>query len=158
MDPEILLKLIKENSGVRIEATDKSYKLYVHGVPREGNPDDLRVVSHTMGHNPNDRPGYGKYKSWKELTRAEKRAVKDYDNGWAKKNGRSIKDDWWQFTIWGETVEAKFYTGHFSKEQGDEFIKLWVEGKIPWGYPPYVRMYIPHTEESEEDSVVSHDE
>jgi len=47
---------------------------------------------------------------------------------------------------------GKFYTHHLSKEQGDEFITLWEEGKVLWGYPgrPYVRLFIPHTAEADD--------
>lgn len=42
-------------------------------------------------------------------------------------------------------MEAKFYTHHFTEEQGWEFHQLWKEHKITWGYPgaPYTRLYIP---------------
>lgn len=42
-------------------------------------------------------------------------------------------------------AEGKFYTHHFSEDQGWEFHHLWKSGAVRWGYPfrPYVNLYIP---------------
>lgn len=41
--------------------------------------------------------------------------------------------------------DGKFYTQHLDPDQGAEFIDLWAQQRINWGYPggPYVRLYIP---------------
>lgn len=135
---EVFMDLVR-NKIARIEATDKSYKFYVKGIPRQGDPNELRVLSYSTGR-------FGDAKSWKELSRKEKRAVRQQ---------RSYRDEmkkgFYRFTTWGETVDGKFYTHHLTPEQGNEFIKLWRAGEVPWGYAPYVRMYIPHTEEVEQN-------
>src|SRR5690242_11025471 len=45
----------------------------------------------------------------------------------------------------GEVRGAKkFYTHHLSDEQSNEFMELWLAGKINWGsFPPYVPIYLP---------------
>lgn len=123
-------------AGRPIGPTDKSYKIYVHEIPRDGDPDDLRVVGHST--HPSDA-----YKPWSQLSRAEKRAARAYDNGFSKRSGRSIKDGGWMFSTWGDTVEGKFYTSHLSPDQGHEFWRLHQAGQVNWSYPLYRPLYLP---------------
>lgn len=129
-------------AGAEIGPTDKSYKLYVKGIPRDGDPDEPRVVSTSSS--PGDR-----LRGWKDLTRAEKRAVKN-SVSWPE----NYKEGYYSFMPWGPTVDGKFYTKHLSDEQGWEFDRLWRDGKINWGYPgyPYVKLYIPGPSTATRDS------
>ncbi len=130
MPPEDFMEAVR--TGCEIGPTDKSYKLYVKGIPRDGDPDEPRVL--TVGSHPHDG-----LRSWKELTRAEKKAER------ADASRRDYRDRYYNFTLWGPTVEGKFYTSHLSEEQGWEFHRLWQEHKINWGYPgaPYRPLFIP---------------
>jgi hypothetical protein len=131
---EAFMALVK--AGAEIGPTDKSYKFYVHGIPRDGNPDDIRILSRSS------HPGHGR--GWKDLTRAEKRALKA-DAKESKPFPEDIKSGYYTFTTWGAMVEGKFYTHHLTEEQGWEFDRLWKAKEINWGYPgyPYARLYIP---------------
>lgn len=130
MSGEDFMEAVK--NGAEIGPTDKSYKFYVKGLPREGNPDDLRVLTVSS------HPGEGLL-SWSQLSKKQKKAVKESGRG------TDYKKRFYNFTTWGPTVDGKFYTKHLTEEQGWEFAKLQHEGKIRWGYPggPYVGLYIP---------------
>jgi hypothetical protein len=121
-------------SGAETGPTDKSYKLYLE-VPSPG-AGTLRVLSSSNSSNGGLRP-------YKELTRREKKAVKEHAG--PRDTKRDYKNHFWGLTTWGQTTEAKFYTHHLTEDQGWEFHRLWLEGKINWGYPgaPYVRLFIP---------------
>ena len=118
-------------AGAEVGPTDKSYKFYVK-VPHEA-PGSLRVISSSSHPSANLR-------AYKDLTRAEKKAVKEQSSF-----PEDPKSGYYGLTTWGATTEAKFYTHHLTEEQGWEFHALWRENKINWGYPgyPYRRLYIP---------------
>lgn len=63
----------------------------------------------------------------------------------AIREGQEIGPTDKSYKLYVDGMAGKFYTHHLSPEQGDEFIALWEQGKINWGYPgrPYVRLYIP---------------
>jgi hypothetical protein len=138
MHPDDFMEAVR--NGLEIGPTDKSYKVYVKGIPREGDPNEPRVVSHA-------KHQFSGSRSWKELSRAEKKAAKAY----RLMPGSDPKAEFWQFMPWGETVEGKFYTAHLSPEQGDEFRALYGEGKVVVGYPYrfYNGVYIPTTARGE---------
>jgi hypothetical protein len=129
MHPDDFMDAVR--AGLTIGVTSKSYKLYVHGIPRKGDPDEPRVLSHSTHQFSGSRP-------WRELTRAEKKAAKAYGSTISG----SPKTEFWQFTRWGDTVDGKFYTAHLSEEQGWEFDQLWREGKVNFDYRP-PRLFIP---------------
>lgn len=118
-------------AGRPIGPTDKPHKLYVHEIPRDGDPADLRVVSSSTH-------ASSRLKAWSDLSRVEKEAVKEQS---AFPENR--KEGFYGFTTWGPTVEGKFYTVHLSPEQGHEFWALHLAGKVTWSYPLYRRLYIP---------------
>lgn len=128
MSPDDFMKHVR--AGRPTGPTDKSYKVYVHEIPRDGDPTEPRVLSHSS------HP-FEKGRQWADLNDAERAAVEAYDNG------RSAGGGWWQFTPWGETVEGKFYTAHLSPEQGHEFWALHQAGKVNWSYPLYRPIYLP---------------
>lgn len=147
--PDLFLEAVK--AGAEVGPTDKSYKFYVNGIKRDEseNPASLRVVGHAfVDVEEVKRENYKGYVSWAEMNREQKNAVKEYNKS-SKQPKEELRKNLWLFRPIGDTFEAKFYTHHLSTEQGDEFIKLWRAGKINWGYPghPYVRLYIPHTQE-----------
>lgn len=120
-------------AGAKVGPTDKPYKLYID-VPSRGTS-TLRVISSS------NSPSGG-LTHYRDLSRAEKKAVKEYaSSGYPK----GFKDHYYGLTTWDATTEAKFYTHHLTEEQGWEFHTLWREHKINWGYPgaPYTRLYIP---------------
>jgi len=136
MDPDDFMQAVRD--GAEIGPTDKSYKVYVKGLPCP-EPDALRIIS-SSSHRSSGLTAYA------DLTRAEKKAVKAE----AKKRRlfpENFREGYFQLMPWGPTVEGKFYTAHLSAEQGDEFRALYAEGKIVIGYPGhfYRSLYIPST-------------
>lgn len=136
MSPDDFLAAVK--SGAEVGPTDKNYKLYVSW-PRP-DADMLFVISST---NAAEKPSDSGRLTWyrrDELTAGQLDIVRrdGYD-----------RDDGWKPTFLGfgtrPTIDAKFYTPHFSPEQGREFFALWQASKVNWGYPghPYRRLYIP---------------
>ena len=134
MHPDDFMQAVRD--GLEIGPTDKSYKLYVKGIPYP-EPDALRIVSSSTG------PGQG-LTAYKDLSRAEKKAVRVEYKG-RRRYPEDYKEGYYHLIPWGPTVEGKFYTAHLSQEQGWEFDGLWREHKINWGYPgaPYRPLYIP---------------
>jgi hypothetical protein len=132
---DVFIDLVKAHA--EIGPTDKSYKLYVKGIERDGSPDDLRIISRAT------HPG-GSGRGWKDLTRAEKRALKE-DAKIHRPFPEDLKSGYYTFAKWGATVEGKFYTHHLSEEQGWEFHRLWQDKQVNWGYPgaPYTPLYVP---------------
>lgn len=126
MPPEEFLEVLRTGVG-RPEGTDKSYKFYVHGLPLD--EPTLRCRS-SSNHAQNG------YKTWAQLTKAERKAAKA--SGMTKS-----KDRWYGMFSLETTYDAKFYTQHFSREQGWEFAEMRAAGTITWAYQPYVRLYIP---------------
>lgn len=133
MPPDDFMAAVK--SGAEVEPTDKSYKLYVKGIPNP-NPGQLYILS-TSNH---PSPGL---RGWKDLARAEKKLVKS-EYGQQSYFKDNYKERYYSFRTM-TTVEAKFYTAHLSPEQGHEFYRLWMDGKVNWGYPgrPYRALYLP---------------
>lgn len=135
MNPDDFMEAVR--SGLEIEPTDKSYKLYVNGIPnpQEGGLRVIGVANHS---------GSG-WTAYKDLGRREKRVVKqEYGDE------KDFRARYYQLTPWGPTTEGKFYTAHLSPEQGFEFRELWLSGKVNWGYPghPYRPLYIPGPSEA----------
>lgn len=123
LEPEAFLKAIQD--GCQIDPTDKSYKLYVHLPVR--NP-ELKVLSST------NRTEAAGYKSWRQLSREERKAVKRSSTYTDRKK--------WSYTFHTpEEAQLKFYTPHLSDEQGDVFRQLYTEKRINFGYPG--RLYRP---------------
>lgn len=113
-------------AGAKVEPTDKSYKIYLSGIKREGDPKELRVISSSSS------PVFGG-KSYNDLNPEEKAAVKAHCTFMTKKE---MKAGYYKFAEWGETVEGKFYTPHFTDQAlVDEFYELMQAGKIKFGYP-----------------------
>lgn len=127
MDPEDFMNAVR--TGAEIGPTDKSYKLYVKGLPTD--PDELWCA----GKASHPQPGYRPYS---ELTKAEKAAVR---KDWVY----DVEEGYYGLFHMKDSVEGKFYTQHLSEEQGWEFDRLWKEHKIVWGMPgaPYVPLFIP---------------
>lgn len=133
MAPDDFLEVVK--AGAEVGPTDKNYKLYVSW-PRP-DADTLFVLGSTSSpEKPSGRDGwYG----WDELTAEQLEIVRrdGYDrDGWRP-----------TYFLFGTrpTIDAKFYTPHFSPEQGREFFGLWQAAKVNWGYPggPYRSLYLP---------------
>lgn len=64
----------------------------------------------------------------------------------AVKNGGLIGPTDKSYKLYLEApVRGKFYTQHFSVEQGHEFWRLLQANELSWGYPggPYVPLYLP---------------
>jgi hypothetical protein len=129
LPPEDFMEAVR--AGLEVGPTDKSYKFYVKGIPIA--EPKLRCSASS------NRKGAG-YRAYGELTRAEKRAVKDAGHG---KTHR--RDHYYGGFVTETSAEAKFYTMHLSREQGWEFDELNFTGKVNWGYPgyAYTRLYIP---------------
>lgn len=117
MSPEDFLDAVK--AGAEVGPTDKSYKVYVRGMP---NPDPDRL--HVLTSSSQPREGL---KSWGELSKAERKAVK-------AGGGRDRKNWFYSFRTMA-TVDGKFYFGHMSEAQGSEFKRLYLDGKVNMGYP-----------------------
>lgn len=138
LPPDMFMEHIRDGTAA-LEATDKSYKLYLDiPNPNEGG---IRVSSRSDSTSGGGKP-------WEELTDVEKKAVKSQ---WKKPRGgifgkgekRYYKDGRWDIGEWGATVHCKFYTAHLSEEQGREFEQLFKDNKIVWKYPLYRPLYIP---------------
>lgn len=112
-------------AGVEVGPTDKSYKLYMD-LPR--NSTAPVVLSST---NRLDDPSYTRYE---DLTVAQRKAV------------TMTEPEQWAYSFHvPATTHEKFYTHHFSEEQGWAFWDLHIAGSVNWGYPgyPYTRLYVP---------------
>lgn len=126
MPPEDFLEALRTGVG-RPSGTDKSYKFYVHDLPLA---EPILRCRSTSNHAQNG------YRQWNQLTKAERKAVKDGGLG-------KSKSTWYGLFSTETSYEAKFYTQHFSREQGWEFAEMRKAGTIDWAYAPYVRLYIP---------------
>ena len=138
MSPDDFMDHVR--AGRPIGPTDKSYKVYVHKIPRGGDPGDIRVLSATTHYDPQRHPTDVRVE---DLTDAQRQAVIEQ---WCRGNPDKFSEKPYEaygFTTWGETVEGKFYTAHLSPEQGHEFWELHLAGDVNWSYPLYRPIYLP---------------
>ena len=134
LEPERAITLIED--GTAVIPTDKPYKMYLRDAARQGaDPSRLEVVSSTN----QESPGY---KSWKELSKTEKTAVREAGHADDRKKW------FYRFRPIGPTEsQVKFYTAHWTQAQGDWFLQLHAMGRVVIGSPGYFysALFIPHS-------------
>lgn len=120
VNPDMLMAAL-EAGTVELTPTDKSYKVYVDGLPnpRAGLP---RIVSIS---NAKEAPG----PNYVRFTEAEHRKLADA-------GGRLVSEgDWITVETEGPTRYAKFYFQHLSGEQRTRFIQLYNEKRMRLAFP-----------------------
>lgn len=129
-------------AGAEVGPTDKSYKVYVAGLPNPA-AGKLRV----SGVSTDPREGW---LAWSELDREQRKAVKAYGGDtWASRKTRGFA-----FTRHGATTEGKFYLPHLTPAQGSEFRSMYLAGEVTMGYPGhfYRPIYLPLLEDDVAES------